>query len=90
MDISMHGKANETAEANRIIDTEHLLEEGEAKCFVVMGSSAELAQVRKAKVLAVKAQIMEEDMVGAIEGVQSFWMEGCFDDYRDRNSDNWP
>ena len=45
MDISMHGAAEETAEAKRIIEAEHLLEEGEAKCFVVMGSRAELAQV---------------------------------------------
>ena len=45
MDISMHGDAEETAEAMRIIQAERLLEEGEAKCFVVMGSRAELAQV---------------------------------------------
>ena len=45
MDISMHGDAEETAEAKRIIEAERLLEEGETKCFVVMGSSAELAQV---------------------------------------------
>ena len=38
--ISMHGDAEETAEAKRIIEAERLLEKGEAKCFVVMGSSA--------------------------------------------------
>ena len=31
MDISMHGDAEETAEAKRIIQTERLLEEGEDK-----------------------------------------------------------
>ena len=45
MDISMHGDAEETAEAKRIIEAERLLEDGEAKCFVVMGSCAGLAQV---------------------------------------------
>ena len=45
MDISMHGNAAETAEAKRIIEAERLLEEGEAKCFVVMEFLAELAQV---------------------------------------------
>ena len=45
MDISMHRDAEETAEAKRIIEAERLLEEGEAKCFVVMGSRTELAQV---------------------------------------------
>ena len=40
MDISMHCDAEETAEAKRIIESE-----AEAKCFVVMGSRAELAQV---------------------------------------------
>ena len=37
MNISMHGDAKETAEAKRTIEAERLLEEGEAKCFVVMG-----------------------------------------------------
>ena len=37
--------AGETAEAKRITEAERLLEEGEAKCFVVMGSRAELAQI---------------------------------------------
>ena len=86
MDISMHGDAEETAEAKRIIEAERLLEEGEAKCFVVMGSRAELAQVRDAKVQAVEAQ-MKEDMVRAIEGVQSVLMEYWSDDYA--NSDHW-
>ena len=63
MDISMHGDAEETAEAKRIIQAERLLEEGEAKCFVVMGSRAELVQVRDAKVQAVEGQMKEEDMV---------------------------
>ena len=54
MDISMHGDAEETAEAKRIIEAERLLEEGEAICFVVMGSLAELAQVQDAKVQAVE------------------------------------
>ena len=38
MDITMHGNAEETAEAKRIIEAARILEEGEAKCFVVMGS----------------------------------------------------
>ena len=36
MDISMHGDAEETADANRIIEGDRLLEEVDAKCFVVM------------------------------------------------------
>ena len=87
MDISMHGDAAEAAEAKRIIEAERLLEEGEAKCFVVMESRAELAQVRDAKVEAVEVQMKEEDMVRAIEGVQSVLMEDWSDDYA--NSDNW-
>ena len=87
MDISMHGDAEETAEAKRIIEAEPLLEEGEAKCFVVRGSCAELAQVRDAKVQAVDAQMKEEDMLRAIEGVQSVLMEDWSDDYA--NSDHW-
>ena len=87
MDISMHGDAEETAEAKRIIEAERLLEEGEAKCFVVMGSRAELTQVRNAKVQAVEAQTKEKDMVRAIEGVQSVLMQDWSDDYA--NSDHW-
>ena len=45
MDISMHGVAEETVEAKRIIEAELLLEEGKDECFVVMGCIAELAQV---------------------------------------------
>ena len=87
MDISMHGDAEETAEAKLIIEAERLLEEGEAKCFVVMGSRAELAQVRDAKVQAVEAQMKEEDMVRAIEGVQSVLMEDWSEDYA--TLDHW-
>ena len=87
MDISMYGDAEETAEAKRIIEAECLLEEGEAKCFVVMGSRAELAQVRDAKVQAVEAQMKEEDIVRAIEGVQLILMEDWSDSYA--NSDHW-
>ena len=43
MVISMHGDAEETAEARCIIEGERLLEEGKPKCLVVMGSCAELA-----------------------------------------------
>ena len=63
MDISVHGDAQETAEAKRIIDAERLLEEGEVKCFPMMGSRAELAQLQDAKVQAVEAQMKEDDMV---------------------------
>ena len=87
MDISMHGYAEETAEAKRIIEAERLLEEGKAKCFVVMASRAELAGVRDAMVQAVEAQGKEEDMVRAIEGVQSVLMVYWSDDYS--NSDHW-
>ena len=87
MDICMHGDAEETAEAKRIIEAEHLLEDGEAQCFLVMGSRAELAQVPDAKVQAVEAQRREEDMVRAIEGVQSVLMEDWSDDYA--TSDRW-
>ena len=55
MTISMHGDAAETAEAKRIIRAERLREEGETKCFVVMGSGAELAQVRMNKQDMVRA-----------------------------------
>ena len=87
MDISMRGDTAETAEAKRIIEAKRLLEEGEAKCFVVMGSCAELAQARDAKVQAVEAPMKEEDLVLAIEGVQSFLMEDWSDDYA--NSGHW-
>ena len=63
MDSSMHGNAEETTEAKRMIEAECPLKEGEAKCFLVMRSRAELAQVRDAKVQAVHAQMKEEDMV---------------------------
>ena len=63
------------------------LEEGKAKCFVVMESRAELAQVRDAKVQAVEAQVKQEDMVRAIEGVHSVLMEVCSEVYA--NSDHW-
>ena len=87
MDISMHGDAEEMAEAKRIIPAERLLEEAEANCFVLMGSRAVLAQVRDAKVQAVEAQVKEKDMVRAIEGVQSVLMEHWSDGYA--NSDHW-
>ena len=86
MDISMHGDAEKTAEAKRIIEAERLLEEGQAKCFVVMGSRAEPAKVRDAKVQALEAQVMEEAMVRGIEGVQLVLMEDWSDDYA--NSDH--
>ena len=87
MDISVHGDAEGTAEAKRIIEAERLLVEGEAKCFVVMGSRAELAQVRDAKVQVVEAQMKEADMARSIEGVQSVGMEDWSDDYA--SSDHW-
>ena len=87
IDISMHVDAKETAETKRIIEAECLLEEGEDKCFVVMGSRAELAKVQNAKVQAVEAQMKEKDMVRAIEGVQSVLMDEWSDDYA--NSDHW-
>ena len=80
MDIAMQGNAEETAEAKRIIEAELLLEVGEAKCFVVMGSCAELAQVPDAKVQAVESPTKGEDMVGAMEGVQLFWIDDRCDD----------
>ena len=80
-DISMHGNTNETAEAKRIIMAERLLVKGEAKCFVLMGSSAELAHVRDAKVQAVEAEKKEEDNVPAIEGVHLVLIEEGRDDY---------
>ena len=86
MGTSMHADAEEMAEAKRIIEAKHLLEDGEAKCLVVMGSRAELAQVRDAKVQAVEAQLSKEDMVQPIEGVQSVLMEDWSDDYA--NSDH--
>ena len=54
---------------------------------MVMGSRAELDQVRDAKVQAVEAQMKEEDMVRAIEGVQSVLTQDWSDDYA--NSDHW-
>ena len=81
MDISMHGDAGETAEDKHIMEAERLLEESEAKCFVVMGSCAKLAHVRDAKVQAVEAQMMEEAMVQAIEGLHTVLMEDWANDY---------
>ena len=83
----MHGDVEGTAQAKRIIQVEQLLEEGKAKGFMVMGSSAELAQVWDAKVQAVVAQMMEQAMVRATEGVQSVSMEDWSDDYA--NSHYW-
>ena len=77
----MHGNAEETAEAKRIIEAERLPEEGEAKWFVVMGTRTELAKVRDAKVQAVEAQMKEKDIAPAIEVVQSVLMEDWSDDY---------
>ena len=54
---------------------------------MVMGYRVELAQLRDAQVQAVEAQMKEEDMVPAIEGVQSVLMEDWSDDYA--NSDHW-
>ena len=87
MDISMHGDADEIAEAKRNIEEERPLDEGEAEGFVVMGSCAELAKVPDAKVQAVEAQLKVEDMVRAIEGVQSVLIKDWSDDYA--NSDHW-
>ena len=54
---------------------------------MVMGSRAELAPVPDAKVQALEAEMKEEDMVRAIEGVQSVLMEDLSNDYA--NSDHW-
>ena len=54
---------------------------------MVMGSRAELAQVRDAKVQAVEVQMYQEDMVQAIQGVQLVLMKDWSDDYA--NSDHW-
>ena len=51
------------------------------------GSRAELAKVPDAMVQAPEAQVMEEDMVRAIEGVQLVLMEDLSDDYA--NPDHW-
>ena len=87
IDISMHGNAEHTAEASHIIEAGRLLEEGEAKCFVVMGAHPEFAHVRDAKVQAVEAEMKEEDMLRHIEGVPSVLMEDWSNDYA--NSDHW-
>ena len=75
-----NGDTEETTKAKRIIKAECLLKKGEAKCFVLRGSRAELAQDRDAKAQAVEAQMKEEDVVRAIEGVKSVSIEDWSDD----------
>ena len=70
IDSSIHD-TQETAEAKRIIEVQCLLNESKIKCFVVMGSSAELPRVQDTKVQAPQAQMRKEDMIRVIEGVQS-------------------
>ena len=52
-----------------------------------MGSRAELADVRDAKVQSVEAQVVSEHVVQAIEGLQSVLMEDYSDNYA--KSDDW-
>ena len=49
MDISSHGGAEETEEANYIIELGNAMEEGNTKCFVVMASKAAWSQRREFK-----------------------------------------
>ena len=56
----MHGDAEETVGTTRIIEAQRLIEEGEAKCCVVMGSGAELSRAWGANVQAEEAQRREE------------------------------
>ena len=99
----MHGDVEETMEGKCISEAECVLEEGEAKCSVMLPSSAELAEILDAKVQALAAQIMEKDLVRAIQGGQWVLMHDWSDDYANsdhglkywnavtaRSDDNWP
>ena len=43
-DVSAHGNEAETAEAKKMIDIEHMMEENGVKCFVVMAADARLGR----------------------------------------------
>ena len=67
MDISSHGDAEETQEAQQMIKLEKAMENGNTKCFVVMASKAELRQRWDARVRFLIKQTLEECLMAPIE-----------------------
>ena len=87
MDISSHGKAEETEEAKRIIEMEKAMEQEGVKCFVVMANRTDLAKFRGARVQAIREETLEQWMVAPVELVRSVLTEDWSDDYA--ASDHW-
>ena len=87
MDISSHGDAKETEEAEHIIGRERAMEEGDTKCFVVIASKAELSQRRDAGLRVLMEETLEECLMPAIEYVKSVLMEDWSEDYA--TSEHW-
>ena len=74
MDISSHGDAEETEQANRIIQLEKAIGKYDTKCFVVMASKAELSQRRDARVRVFKEETLQECFMAPIEYVECVFM----------------
>ena len=87
MNISSHGDAEETEEAESIIELEKAMEEGDTKCFVVMASKAELSQRRDARVRLLTEETLEECLMAPIEYVELVLMEDWSEDYA--ASEHW-
>ena len=77
----------ETADAKRIIEAVLLFQQSEAKCFLMMVSCAELAELRVANVQAVEVQMKKGHIFRATKGLESVLVEDWSDDYA--NSDAW-
>ena len=81
MDISSHGDAEETEEANRIIEMEKAMEQEGVKCFVVMANRTDLAKFRGARVQAIREEALKQWMVAPVELVRSVLTKDWSDDY---------
>ena len=80
MDISSHGDNDETEEAQRSIELQKALKEGETTCFVVMASEAELSQRRDAQISVLREETLEECLMAPIEDAESVLMEDWSED----------
>ena len=60
-DVSAHGDEAETAEAKKIIEMEHLMEQEGVKCFVVMAAHAALGRRVGSAVSALDPEGAESD-----------------------------
>ena len=87
MDISSHGDAEETEEAERIIEMEKAMEQEGVRCFVVMANRTDLAKFRGARVQAIREETLEQWMMAPVELVRSVLTEDWSDDYA--ASDHW-